>query len=82
MNQLLLEDDNALVAESAEKLNELTSEFWKVFHRSKLKINIGESNVIGCSTSERLQLLKLKLHVEELEVMKMFEYLGINSLCE
>ena len=45
INQLLLADDKALLADSEEKLCRLVSEFGRVCERRKLRVNIGESKV-------------------------------------
>ena len=46
INQLLFEDDTALVADSEEKLCTLVSEFGRVCERRKLRVNIGKSKVM------------------------------------
>ena len=46
INQLLLADDTALVADSEEKLCRLVSEFGRVCERRKLKVNVGKSKVM------------------------------------
>ena len=38
----------AQLADSVEKLSGLVSEFGKVCKRKKLKVNVGESNVMRC----------------------------------
>ena len=43
LNQLLFEDDTALVADSEEKLCRLVSEFHRVCERRKLRVNVGKS---------------------------------------
>ena len=48
INQLLFEDDTALVADSEEKCR-LVSEFSTVCERRKLKVNVGKSKVMRCS---------------------------------
>ena len=45
INQLFA-DDTALVADSEEKL----CEFGRVYKRRKLRVNVGKSNVMSCST--------------------------------
>ena len=45
INQLLLADDKALLADSEEKLCRLVSEFGRVCERRKLRANIGKSKV-------------------------------------
>ena len=49
INQLLLTDDTALVADS-EKLCRLASEFVRVCERRKLSVNVGKSKVMICSS--------------------------------
>ena len=46
INQLLFEDDTALVADSEDKLCNLVSEFGRVCERRKLKVNVGQSKVM------------------------------------
>ena len=46
INQLLLADDTALVADSDEKLCRLVSEFGRVYERRKLRVNIGKNKVM------------------------------------
>ena len=48
INQLLLADDTALVADSEEKLCRLMSEFGRVCERRKLRENVGKSKVMRC----------------------------------
>ena len=49
INQLLLADDTALVADSEEKLCRLVSEFGKLCKRRKLRVNIGKRKFTRCS---------------------------------
>ena len=49
INQLLFADDTALVADS-EKLCKLVSEFGRVCERRKLRVNVGKSKVLRCSS--------------------------------
>ena len=51
INQLLFEDDTALVAEadSEEKLCRRVSEFSRVCERRRLRMNVGKSKVMRCS---------------------------------
>ena len=48
INQLVFEDDTALVADS-EKLCRLVSEFGRVCERRKLGVNVGKSKIMRCS---------------------------------
>ena len=50
INQLLFSDDTALVAVLDEKLCRLVSEFGRVSERRKLRVNVGKSKVMSCST--------------------------------
>ena len=50
INQLLFADDTAQVADSEEKLCRLVSEFGKVCERRKLRVNVGKSKVMRCSS--------------------------------
>ena len=49
INQLLLANGTALVADSEEKLCRLVSEFGRVNERRKLRVNVGKSKVMRCS---------------------------------
>ena len=49
LNQLLFADDTALVADSEEKCK-LVSEFGRVCERKKLRVNVGKSKVMRCSS--------------------------------
>ena len=49
INQLLIADDTALVADSEEKSCRLVSEFGRVCERRKLRVNVGKSKVMRCS---------------------------------
>ena len=46
---MLFVDHTALVADSAEKLCRLLSEFGRVCDRRKLRANVGNSKVMRCS---------------------------------
>ena len=46
INQPLLADDTALVADSEEKLCRLVNEFGRVCERRKLRVNVGKSKVM------------------------------------
>ena len=48
INQLLFEDDTALVADS-EKLSRLVSEFGRLCEGRKLRVNVGKSKVMRSS---------------------------------
>ena len=48
INQMLFADDTALVADSAEKLCRLVSEFGRVCERRKLRVNVGKIKVMWC----------------------------------
>ena len=49
INQLLYEDDTALVADPEEKLCRLVSEFGRVCEKRKLGVNVSKSKVMRCS---------------------------------
>ena len=49
MNQPLFVDNTALVADS-EKLCRLVSDFSRVCERRKLRVNVGKSKVMRCSS--------------------------------
>ena len=50
INQRLFADDTALVVDSEKKLYRLVSEFSRVCERRKLRVNVGKSKVIRCSS--------------------------------
>ena len=82
INQLLLADDTALVADS-EKLCRLVSEFGRVRERRKLRENVGKSKVMRCSrygNGDRMHVNgafdPLPLNGEPLEEVDCFKYLG------
>ena len=50
INQLLFADDTALVADSEDKLCRLVSEFGRVCERTQLRVNVGKSKLMRCST--------------------------------
>ena len=76
MNQLLFADDEALVADSEEKLIRLINEFERVCSRRKLKVNVGKCKVMRCSAVEESEPLNVRLNGEVLEEVKEFKYLG------
>ena len=49
INQLLVADDTALVADLEEKLCRLVSEFSRVCKRRKSRVNVGKCKVLRCS---------------------------------
>ncbi len=48
LNQLLFEDDTALVADSEGRLRELVEEFGRACKRRKLRVNESKSKVMKC----------------------------------
>ena len=72
INQLLFEDDKALVADS-EKLCGLVSEFGRVWERRKLRVNVGKSNVMRCSRYGNGGRMHVILNGEPLEEVDCFK---------
>ena len=76
INQLLLADDAALVADSDEKLCRLVSEFGRVCERRKLRVNVGKSKVMRCSRYGNAGRMHVMPNGEPLEEENCFKYLG------
>jgi len=76
LSQLLFADDTALMAESAEQLQCLDSEFGRVCKQRKLKINENKSKVICIERNEEPTHLNITLNGERIEVVNSFKYLG------
>ena len=74
MNQLLLADDTALVADSEEKLCRLVSEFGRVCEKTKLRVNVGKSKVMRCSRYGNGDRMHVILNGEPLEEADCFKY--------
>ena len=76
LNQLLIADDAALVADSEEKLGRLVSEFGRVCERKNLRVNVGKSKVMRCSRYGNADRIHVILKGEPLEEVDCFKYLG------
>ena len=76
INQLLFADDTALVADSEEQLRRLVSEFGRVCERRKLRVNVGKSRVMRCSSYGNGGRMHVILNGEPLEEVDCFKYLG------
>ena len=76
LSQLLFADDTALVAESAEQLQRLVTEFGKVCKRRKLRVNVEKSKVMCGGGSEDREMPNIMLNGERMEVVNSFKYLG------
>ena len=76
INQVLFADDTALVADTEEALQQLVTEFGRVCERRKLKVNVGKSKVMRCTTGDYRGGLHINLGEEELEEVESFRYLG------
>ena len=76
LSQLLFADDTALVAESAEQLQCLVSEFGRVCKRRKLRVNVDKSKVMSVEVNVGPSLLNIVLNGERMEVVNSFKYLG------
>ena len=50
VSQLLFVDDTALVASAEERLQRVVDEFGVVCERRKLRVNVGKSKVMVCSS--------------------------------
>ena len=62
LSQLLFADDTALVAESAEQLQCLVSEFGRVCKGRKLRINVNKSKVMCIERNEEQMPLNIMLN--------------------
>ena len=69
INQILLADDTALVADSEEELCLLVSEFGRV-------CECGQSKVIRCSRYVNMDRMEMRLIGEPLKGVDCFKYLG------
>ena len=67
INQLLFEDDAALVADSQKNLSRLVSEFCILFKRRKLRVKVGKSKVMRCSRYANGGRMHVRLNGEPLE---------------
>ena len=76
INQLLLANDTALVADSEKKLCRLVSEFCRVSERRKLRANVGKSKVMRCSRYRNMGRMHAILYSESLEEVDYCKYLG------
>ena len=76
INQLLLKDDTALVADSEDKFRRLASEFGRVCERRKLRVNVGKSKFMRCSRYGNGDRMHVILNGETLEEVDCFKYLG------
>ena len=54
INQWLLADDTALVADSEEKLCRLVSEFGRVCKRRKCLVSVGKCKIMRCSAAQSM----------------------------
>ena len=65
-----------VVADSERKLCQLVTEFGKVCERRKLRVNVGKSKVMRCTSNEDGARLNVMLNEEALEEVDQFKYLG------
>ena len=72
INQLLFENDTALVADSEEKLCRLVSEFGRVCKRRKLRVNVGKIKVMRCSRYGNGDRMHVILNGDPLEEVDCF----------
>ena len=76
INQLLFEDDTALVADSEETLCRLVNEFCRVCERRKLRVNVGNSKVMRCLRYGNGGQMLVILNGEPFEEVDCFKYPG------
>ena len=67
IHQLLFADDTALVADSEEKLSRLVNGFGRVCERRMLRVNVGKSKAMRCSTYANVGRMDVRLNGEPLE---------------
>ena len=72
INQQLFVDDTALVADSEKKLCRLVCEFGRVCKRRKLRVNVGNSKVMMCSSYGNGDRMHVILNGEPLEEVDYF----------
>ena len=65
--QLLFADDKALVADSQGQLSRLVSEFGRVCETRKLRVNVGKTKFITCSSYGNGGRMHVILNGEPLE---------------
>ena len=75
INHLLFADDTALVADLEENLCRLLSEFGRVCERRKLRVYVGKSGVMRCSTYGGGGRISVIQDIEPLEEVDCFESL-------
>ena len=75
LNQLLFADDTLLVADSAEKLCRLVSEFGRVCEKRKLRVHVGNSKVMRCYRYGNGGRMHFILNGEPLKEVDCFKYL-------
>ena len=80
INQLLFADDTALVADSEEKLCRLVSEFGRVCERRKLKVNVGKSKVMRCSSYGNGDRMHVILNGEPIAMVLILLFIVLGKL--
>ena len=56
LNQLLFADDTVVVADPERKLCQLVTEFGRICERRKLRVNVGKSKVMRCTSEDGARL--------------------------
>ena len=79
INQLLFAHDTALVTDSEEKLCRLVGDFGRVCERRKLRVNVGESEVMRCSMYGNGDRMHVILNDEPLKEVDCFKYHEVAS---
>jgi hypothetical protein len=74
-NQVLFDNDSALVARIETELRMLVQEFGRVCKRRKLCFNVGKSKVMRCARNVNVGSMDVRFNGERLEQVDKFKYL-------
>ncbi len=69
-------DDIGLVADSQERLRQLTKNIWRVCKRKKCRVNVSRSKVKKCIKMVDDSVMNVALNGKLLEEVELFKYLG------
>ncbi len=80
MNQLLLPDDTALVADSQERIRQLVEEFWMMCGKRELRVNESKSSLMKCMRMVDDRRMNVVLNGKLLVEVVCFEYLESHNI--